>query len=192
MAVLDVLKLAGYDGVIAGGAVRDTFLGREPKDFDIVLYGANSAESVAATIEKYFVWYSAIEVCSAEDYILGEEKGANSPSQVTTQLTWVIKLHLDGVEIDILEFASQPYSPVSVVEGFDCTLNMAWFSDTGEPELHSMFPNKPGDRVYILPTCDYPIQRTAYLKAKFPEYVFPTAEELARHPNAENHKCAAV
>lgn len=46
--IIERLRLAGYEGYIVGGAVRDLILGRQPKDFDIV------SDATPSQIKKIF------------------------------------------------------------------------------------------------------------------------------------------
>lgn len=46
-----ILVNAGFQPMIVGGAVRDSLLGRAPKDFDIEIHGANSFEQIIKVLK---------------------------------------------------------------------------------------------------------------------------------------------
>jgi len=158
-AVLDVLRDSGYAAVIAGGAARDTHLGRTPKDYDIIVLGNPLMYDVLASLD--YIHEAHIE-------LFGD--GCSMPG-VAVNLEWVAKVTLHGTVIDVIKQVQYAATPEQAVEGFDCTLNMAWFSGD-RVVLHDRFPHK-GDAVELLPLCDNPKVRVAYLSNKFPEFIWP-------------------
>lgn len=48
---LDTLIAAGLRPLVAGGAVRDTIMGKQPKDFDIEVHGAQSFDDLRAALK---------------------------------------------------------------------------------------------------------------------------------------------
>jgi hypothetical protein len=172
MEVLQHLSHCGITAVIAGGSVRDTYHGKVPKDYDICVLGDHSIEDAITTLDD----------CSGVTGIEPFGDGASMADSADANLDWVIKFVCRGVHFDLIQFASLPSTPTELVESFDCTLNMAWLAEDGEVILHDDYP-EPFGKVHILPLCDFPVARVLYLSEKYPQYQWPTAEELIAHPN---------
>jgi hypothetical protein len=162
--VLSALNAAGYSAVIAGGAARDIHLGRVPKDYDIVVLGN----------------YDLGDICYVLDGLTFDVtpfgEGASMAGEAPLNLEWVVKAIVSGTSVDVIKQKELPTNPIQVVEGFDCTLNMAWVDCLGVVAVHPRFP-LPGQVVEMLPLCDYPAARAAYLSQKFPEYIWPPIKQ---------------
>jgi hypothetical protein len=166
LALVASMSRHGIDAVVAGGAARDTHLGLEPKDYDIIVLGSDDyAEAVAELLCDQDIQFTT--------YGVNEYSGGPAASH----LNWVIKAHTPLGTIDIIQQRSRPGSPRAAVECFDVSLNMAWFSPDGTVVLHTDFP-QPGGEVKILRTCDFPAARIPYLASKHPGYVWPTFSEV--------------
>lgn len=155
--VLAVLAEHGVDAVCCGGAARDTKHGRVPKDYDIVILGDDKHLYDKVLHALRCTRLTLIEFNNKAEY-------ASAPS-----LEFVIKA---GPYIDVLAFSEAADTPTELVEGLDCTLNMAWFNENWEVEVHRLYPF-PGDMVAMLPNCDDPVNRSYYLGRKYLEYQWP-------------------
>ncbi len=162
--VLAILRGSGWRAVIAGGSARDHYLGRTPKDYDIVMLGDNHGGDIAYELQAHEFDVSVYGLVSNE-YTRDE---GDPPSH----LDWVIKVENYGTKIDIIQQSAHPESPTEAVEAFDVSLNMAWFNDAGHVVCHPDFP-MTGGVVKVLRLCDVPHKRIPYLAAKFPQYKWP-------------------
>lgn len=174
MEVLAHLDHCGITAVIAGGSARDSYHGVTPKDYDICVLGDHTIDDAIA----------ALDDCGHVTDIEPFGDGASMSANENRNLDWVIKFVRLGVHFDLIQFASLPLTPTELVESFDCTLNMAWIAEDGEVILHDDYP-KPFGKVEFMPLCDFPLARMRYLSQKYPQYQWPSAEELKQHPNYE-------
>jgi hypothetical protein len=181
LSIADALRRVGIPCVIAGGAARDIYHGREPKDYDIVvLDDLDVSEVLRQIVEDIPGQFRDLEY-------FGE--GTSMRDCEDANLDWVVKFTRDGTEFDLIQFRSLPSTPQEVVEAFDCTLNMAWLDDEGAVQTHDLFP-LPGGRVRLRPLCDYPAERVNYLRGKYEDYEWPDVHEIRAHPNYKPPKIA--
>lgn len=75
-AILDKLHAAGYEAYVVGGCVRDSLLGREPKDWDIC------TSATPAEVETLFADHDVIETGMKRGTVTVLER--NVPYEVTT------------------------------------------------------------------------------------------------------------
>lgn len=167
--VVDLLRDAGFSCVIAGGSARDTALGREPKDYDILVMGdTDCSEGIYELL--------MVHEFDVVTYGIDEDNYTAAGEDTPPHLLWVIKT-ANVIDLDIIQQRRLPTTPEQVVEGFDVSLNMAWFDDAGDVVKHTEFP-EPGGVITVLRDCDVPPARVAYLSQKFPGYIWPTFNSI--------------
>lgn len=173
--VLAVLRKAGYEAYVAGGAARDLHYGRTPADWDIVLIGA--VADVDAVHSKVYPLFSDFH-CASSRHVNDDYLGEGGDER----LEFVLQYSMPGVAIDILQYLEGPESIEDQLRMFDCNLSFFWIEDTGEvrylPDAHTISKAVCGDTVVFTAGERYTIPRRDQLKIKFPELRFPTDAEL--------------
>ncbi|BAN92339.1 nucleotidyltransferase [Ralstonia phage RSB3] len=177
-AVRDFIhRLADY-GVIAvcvGGAARDTFLGREPKDFDLVILSQHKYDPLLEWI-KACSEYGVRELGSdAESYQADERELAHVYETGVTYDTSTEKPLV--AQVQILVYSDDVTgcwkgNPEDAVEEHDCDLNKAWFEQRNGklvPRVHYSFPSPYTGNVNTFRS-GTSADRISYIKAKFPEF----------------------
>jgi hypothetical protein len=162
------LRDVGLTVVCCGGAARDTFLGRKPKDYDFVILKNTSIASVQGTISQCTgnPCYSMREFDDDEGYENAQERGLIEVFESKcADLTVQFLLYEDTVV--------NPPDPYQIVETFDCDLNRAWFEDIGDrlvARVHGDFPSPfTGNINRFSPgVAD---DRKALMRQKFPDYI---------------------
>lgn len=177
-ALQDELREHGINTVLAGGAVRDIIHGSIPKDYDLIVLGPGDIQ--VASDASLLLARSVIPFHYSASFVQGALPG---------KLDWVLKAYIADIEVDIIRHNREYSSAKDAVEGFDCTLNMAWYDSTSDVVVrHPRYPEY-GGRVFLTEYCDDPERRTKYLSAKYPEYQWPSHEEIQFHPNYKGARC---
>lgn len=152
------LQEAGLRPVIMGGAARDMYHGKTPKDWDILFlsHWADLGDDAQTALE-------AVDGFTSDDYDF-------YPAYGESRLFGVLKLHRDGID---LIFYDGDYTDAAVLASrMDTTLNAYWI----DPEV-SWF-------VQFLPTASHVTglievqraddpptpERLQYLAEKYPQY----------------------
>lgn len=169
-AVTATLSEEGIRVVCCGGAARDAYHFRTPKDFDfVVLYEPNYAEPIDDVQAEMVEW--AFTKNTDFDSIQVMLNYAES----NLQLHWVVKARWKGVGVDIISPKSRCATPQEAVGALDTTLNAAWF-DVSTPltlvrTLPGVYPDVQDD---IAVRLMYPFScnaaRIEYLRGKYPQY----------------------
>lgn len=173
LSVADQLRRAGIACVIAGGAARDTYHSREPKDYDIVVLDDYDVEESLRVIDEDVKGTRNLDFFGP---------GSSMRDCEDVNLDWVIKFEVDGVSFDLIQFSNHPNTPIEAVESFDCTLNMVWINEHGGVETHCLFP-APGDKIILTDRCDHPARRVEYLRSKYPDFEWPDVHSIRAHRN---------
>ena len=155
-----------------GGAARDTFLGREPKDYDFVfLDTAGKSLSDLADI--------IAEVTGTFPASLREQEGS-AANGAARGLVDVLETHYsDGLRIQFQYLLYEDHimksfglDAAKAVVHHDCSLNHAWLAKVGTrlvPRVTDEFPNPAtGNTNYFAAHVNY--ERKAYIRSKFPEF----------------------
>lgn len=167
------LKDEGIEVVCSGGAARDTYLGREPKDYDFVILNYRDDIAYTAAISEATGISTIVMGENTEGYVPNQDErglesvfesslhfGAEKPLQV--QFLLYNKTTTKGFDGD----------PYNAVDQHDCDLNKAWFEDVGGrlvARVHPEFPSPfTGNTNTFTPGIDEP--RKSYIRAKFPEF----------------------
>lgn len=177
-----IARLADYgvDVVCVGGAARDTYLGVQPKDYDLAVLTVHQhagevidAMQLASGRQPRLLGHEEIA-----GYIAGEE-GHRSRG-----LLHVIDVRLPcddqfrDLNIQVLMFDKETTlrydgDPYNVVVDHDCSLNHAWLEDvqgTLRARVGEEFPSPfTGNFNNFRPWWSNPTRR-AYIESKFPEF----------------------
>lgn len=171
-----VLRVLGPSRpVVVGGAARDLYHGRAPKDYDIMLLGSAEVDDIIQDLDmvrgslRMEVFGDGSSMLPVESLYQGADP---------ERLAWVIKVRLDGLDIDIIKYTEDYETAKEAVENFDLSLNMAWIDPSDfTVKLHPEYPIA-GGLVTILPRCDDPSKRVEYIRHKYPHYHYPTNAEI--------------
>jgi len=102
------------DTILAGGAVRDFFLGVEPKDFDL--------------FSPYSSYKADIEGMNHIDFDDGEGTHAEE-YEAMGEIGIVMKGEIEGVNVDYIGMHLD--DPVAMIESFDTDINQVFFARGG-------------------------------------------------------------
>lgn len=171
--LLESLNDEGLHVVLAGGAARDWYHKRIPKDYDLCDLDAgwvgdhDSYEEAASYAKRVLESYPGVVVTKVHhSYRDGSD----------TRMFFVIKFTYYDLEFDYLAYTSCPDTPEKQVSQFDTTLNMVWFDHTNGSLkwLNPFFKNVYlGAPVQPLRTLDGDtIKRLTYLQGKYPQYQY--------------------
>jgi len=156
--------------VCCGGAARDTYLGRKPKDYDFVIIDRHDGIDYMAAISEA-TGFVCRELGDDEEYV-ADDRGLDHvyesylhTGELGGQLTVQFLLYSRS---KTKSFKGDPYN---VVEDFDCSLNYAWFEEYQGKLLVRVHPEFPSLQF------DMPVRhrdgdenRRNYIRAKFPEF----------------------
>lgn len=162
-----------------GGAARDLFLGREPKDYDFVFLNTN--DYVPADLEVILA-----EVCQSPVIDLAGNGGGSegtSDSCGDAEERGLVDVwetnRFDGLDIKFQYLLYTPekiehfaLDPAKAVVEHDCSLNHAWLAKNNGrivPRVTDEFPNPAtGNKNFFRP--DTNVERRAYIRNKFPTF----------------------
>lgn len=107
-SLVDHLRIAGIDAIVAGGCSRDIYHGKDPKDFDIIL-------------DDHQEWR---DVIAALCEVPGFERGrffTMYDRDASDRVKWVQKGKVKGIDLDVIAYAIP--SVCVAPEYFDFNLN---------------------------------------------------------------------
>lgn len=167
----------GLDLVCVGGAARDTYLGRTPKDYDLVLLTPSvSAVTLAPCIRDCAYGAELTELgADGEEYTDDDnERGLEN----VFEFKLAVDLVDDPITVQVLRFNAMKLSqwggdPYCLVEEHDCDLNKAWFEEMGDrliPRVHGEFPSPRTGNANQFSSGYSNTVRRDYIRAKFPEF----------------------
>lgn len=168
--LLTILHVAGYNAVVCGGAARDAYHMREPKDYDICLLDTGE-----------YVWQTKVLALLRGAGIGAVERDCSLlpyDGEEDTRLDFVIHGEYKDLKFDILQYSDPKQTIAQQLAAFDCTLNMAWFDpENGEVCVSSQFPATENAQIFPL---DRHIEadRVEYLEGKYPQYDFSPMKAL--------------
>lgn len=171
------LGTVGVHVVCVGGAARDLYLGREPKDYDLAVYRIDPHYGFGGMSghAREAVFHIAgnvvtLDPATAEGYC--DEAGDRG-------LVGVYECEYKGMTIQVLEFTDDRMElwkgdPYFIVEEHDCTLNFAWLEPSpvsGElvPRVHGEFPSPFNGSINEFRN-ERNLERRMYIQGKFPEF----------------------
>lgn len=174
--LIDRLKDEGVTAICCGGAARDAYLGRTPKDYDLVIVDCEGNLDFERLLRN---------VTGSYVYDLSDRGGASEGSTDSTgdaeerglvQVWETNKLTGLDVKVQFLLFDEDSMDrwegdPYCVVAEHDCTLNQAFFEREGDrlvARVTDNFPRPGGTNFFIGRHVNY--ARKAYIRSKFPEY----------------------
>lgn len=171
--LLLALKDEGYEFVCVGGAARDTFLGRTPKDYDC------AALKHVPNVDDLKNVLFGLGITSIVE--LGGEELAeyeNGEAEKDRGLEHVLEFSIFSVTVQLLMFSestTKEYGgdPYMLVEDHDCDLNKAWFEEVNgalRVRVHGEFPSPHTGNVNNFRPGYSDHVRKAYISQKFPEF----------------------
>lgn len=158
---------------IVGGAARDTYLGRKPKDFDIVILTPGIDPALLRGVISDYAQDGVLNVLAPERL----EDYANDNGD--RGLLQVVEFLYDDVVVQLIQFTdakTKQYNgnPQNVVAEHDCDLNRAWFEDVGGRlivRVSDDFPSPFTGNVNSFTPDWSNAERKAYMQSKFPEFI---------------------
>lgn len=177
-ALIQRLKDEGVTVVCCGGAARDYYLGRPPKDYDFVILAYPEVDGFVENFDIRAALTTATnhkvrELGNDAEYVADDDRGLEHVFESTLEVDFGLR----DVTVQFLQFTKtkQAYfagDPQNVVDEFDCDLNKAWFEQQGErlvPRVHTEFPSPfTGNLNQFTPGLDD--DRKRYIVGKFPEF----------------------
>lgn len=154
-----VSYILGEPVFLAGGCVRDTLYGAEPKDYDaIVMCDGGDLQDVFQTM-KDLSFNLARRGISSEVYRAYESANSGELTSFQKMFKGCMKLHLHGAEVDLL-FST--FNDIDVhVANHDCNMNAVYLDLDG-----NIVGDKVDKLVFIEGISD---ERKAYMEKKFLE-----------------------
>ncbi len=116
------LKEFGLDVVLAGGACRDLFHDKTPKDFDLFVLNQNNPQEIANTLSRAGLWHA-----TTHHVPLYGPEGERNP-----EFDGVIKTKIGRSDVDLVLWKEPVSTAEEVVERFDLSLNQYWMDEEGE------------------------------------------------------------
>lgn len=128
-----IRALLPVHGYIAGGAVRDSLFGVQPKDIDFVV-PANEGwdeQDVFSVMKRISEGFAKSGYSSQVYQAYGEEnlEYENSGTDFAEMFLGCMKVQLEGLDIDILFSRYQQIA--EHVDHHDCNINQVWLDDDG-------------------------------------------------------------
>lgn len=189
--VTATLAEAGLSVVCCGGAARDAYHFRSPKDFDfIVLYDPTEAEPIDDVQAEMVDW------AFTKDTDYGDIEVMLNYDESNLQLHWVVKAKYKGHRVDIISPKRRCATPQDAVRSLDTTLNAAWFDVSTPLTLVRTLPGSyPDVQDNIAVRLMYPFSCTAeriqYLRDKYPQYRYDIRpDELIQPQSIQGAPCA--
>jgi hypothetical protein len=169
--VTEVLEAGGVRVVCCGGAARDAYHFRTPKDFDfITLYDPKGHEPIDDVQAEMVEWALYKDTDFTDIAVMLSYDEGN------LQLHWVVKAKYKGYSIDIISPRARCATPEDAVRALDVSLNAAWV-DVDTPFV-ALCCTLPG--VYPSVLDNFPVRlmapfactqdRIDYLRSKYPQY----------------------
>lgn len=174
-----ILDYLGVPSVCIGGAARDLYYGKTPKDVDIMVL-RNPPGMLSQHIDPYELADKLISRGAACEVFQSYDG-----SDCSDYLDWVIKLNVHGVDVDIIKHIGTPADEQDAMSRMECSLNAICVTPPVDGFLHefSLHPLHPGlndGKVTWLNHRGYEVDthRRDYLKEKYPELEFPDNIDL--------------
>ena len=181
-----ILLRNSIHAVCIGGAPRDLWHGRTPKDFDFVttdVVGPREAAELISTLRNT-VGVSDVEFFDSYN---GDDTGPGHHD-----CEWVLKCKVDGVAFDLIQLKEWAGSVEDALASVESTLNQAWLDiKRGEPTKVRVVPGYPSLSE------DFPVRhinlctqaRWDHIKAKYPAYRYEVNPELIVSEPTEGIQC---
>lgn len=165
----------GYKVVCVGGAARDVWHNKKPKDFDFILLNTGLHPDVPMGYHGQLI--DEI-LCNSPEFFNVKlfDEYPEDGRLVGQQVNWIIKGEMSGdFKFDIISPVKVCQTVEDAVLTLDCTLNAAWFElNNIGAECHTlpgMYPDMmdiPSIKLLWPKSCT--AERIAYLQSKYPQY----------------------
>lgn len=128
-----IRALLPIHGYIAGGAVRDSLFGVQPKDIDFIVpaHDGWDVHDVFSVMKRISENFAASGYSSQVYQAYGEasDEYENSGKDFSDMFLGCMKVQLEGLDIDIL---FSRYKEIGEhVDHHDCNINQVWLDDDG-------------------------------------------------------------
>jgi hypothetical protein len=159
-----VTHLAPNPAYICGGAPRDIFLGRNPKDFDIFV--PVTPDQVEPTAKRIQRWWHGRFGDLLPNYA-GKDAGY---SHMREEVLGTMKSKDGNIDVVFVD-AKFGVTPEAIVSKFDNSMSMTWVTPNGQIDHTSLFGYSVKQKVLIAIPCN--VQTDAHLMrvaAKLPNF----------------------
>lgn len=149
--VMEIIRKLGIDCAIAGGAVRDSYFGKEPKDIDIVVWNCTTQAQALALQNEL----------TALGFVYNNVKAESlDPEYKDCRCAGVWEF---GTSFDVILYGSSYTTEEQVMEAFDFNINQFVSSDGKEMRQYIQDGHKDGVLSQLRETVSK--QRTAKIVA---------------------------
>jgi hypothetical protein len=166
-AIKESLEALGFENVIlAGGAPRDMYLGRTPRDYDFYVYIPQGVYPP----ERGDFFNEGFEFvdCIGQDY-------SGTPTNSIPSV-WIMEAYTATINVIVLE---NTYTPAELVENFQCSLSKFYY----DFNTHSAVATSPARLAIATKRITFSNNCSNNYKQKisryFPEYAHCTYEQIA-------------
>lgn len=174
----------GIEVACVGGAARDTYLGKEPKDYDlVVLSQTGNLDALRDALKEETSAASVAELGEAdiENYVNeGDDRGLRNVYELRMPIgdPLLFNIYEDYMTIQVLVFSEEVTKryagdPLNVVEDHDCDLNKAWLEPVNGrlvARVHPEFPSPFSGNVNHFQPGYSDHERKRYIASKFREF----------------------
>lgn len=166
--VLNLISMSDLDfpHYLAGGCVRDTLMGIEPKDYDVVVVlpeYMQSYEDSFGHVEDYAHHWRELGAAVTAYEAYGLSDGINiEPGTFSDRLWCCLKVEFMGITMDFLYTKSPDIE--THIKQHDCNLNQVYFKDG------AIVGSVPASLEWN-PDRAVPQERKDYIQGKFDEYI---------------------
>lgn len=165
--ILEAQGLAECKAAVCGGYVRDMMHKKNPKDMDVELYATPETRfHIDEVQEDYIDPITEHLECVGASFIevYTEYEGSCNDANVC----FVIKTHIEGIDVDIIMRQDRPQTVEELFKGYDMSLNQCALNVNGHLNYNPACQSK-----VVVPTGKMiSIDRLDRMKHKYPEYDF--------------------
>lgn len=179
-AIRDITYILDYldvPSICIGGAARDLYYGKEPKDIDVIVL--QSPAFPKADHDPYVIADQLTSKYGVPCEVFYSYNGLDRA------LEWVIKCKVRGIDVDIIKYVNTPTDEQDAMSLMECSLNAICVNppvNGGLQEfiLHSLHPALNDGRVTWLDHrgLDLDKVRLEYLSSKYPELEWPDLDVM--------------
>ena len=163
---LIVMSVLDFPHYLAGGCVRDTLLGVEPKDYDVVVVLPSYMQDYRMSfseVERYALDWQELGAAVTVYVAYGLSDGVSiEPGTFSDRLWCCLKVECMGITMDFL-YTKAPDIETHV-KRHDCNLNQVYFKDGA---IVGSIP----DSLEWNPDAVVTQERKDYIQGKFDEYI---------------------
>lgn len=166
--VLSLISVSNLDfpHYLAGGCVRDTLMGVEPKDYDVVVILPSYMQDYRrafSEVDRYALDWRELGAAVTVHEAYGISDGVSiEPGTFSDRLWYCLKVEYMGITMDFL-YTKAPDIEIHI-KRHDCNLNQVYFKD-------GVIVGSIPDSLEWNPDAVLTQERKDYIQGKFDEYI---------------------